>query len=64
MVASRTDIVKQLEGVNEQEDDIRLAFELKFNRRQFEDYRKIKTDRMVSYSFIDTTFDGVKGLLI
>ena len=55
---------KQLEGVDEQEDDIRLAFELKFSRRQFEDYRKIKTEGMVSYSFIDTTFDGMEELIV
>ena len=55
---------KQMEGADEQEDDIRLAFELKFSRKLYEDYQKIKTDGMVNYSFIDTTFDGLKKLVI
>ena len=55
---------KQLEGVDEQEDDIRLAFELKFSRRLSEEYRKIKTNGMVNYSFIDTTFDRLQNIVI
>jgi hypothetical protein len=37
-------------------DDIRLAFELKFNRKLFDDYQKIDTTGMVDYAFLDTTF--------
>lgn len=55
---------KQLEGVDEQTDDIRLAFELKFSRRLFEECQKIRTNGMVNYSFIDTTFDGLEELVI
>ncbi len=38
-------------------NDIRLAFELKFSRRQFADYQPIDTSRMINYTFIDTAFD-------
>lgn len=55
---------KQLEGVDERTDDIRLAFELKFSRRLFEECQKIRTNGMVNYSFIDTTFDGLEELVI
>jgi hypothetical protein len=51
---------KQLEGVDDQKDDIRLAFELKFSRRLSEDFQMIKTEGMISYSFIDTTFEELK----
>lgn len=39
------------------ENDIRLAFELKFSRRQFTNYQPIDTSRMINYTFIDTAFD-------
>lgn len=39
------------------ENDIRLAFELCFVRRQYPCYQPIDTSKMVSYTFIDTTFD-------
>lgn len=38
-------------------DDMRLAFELHFTRKLFEDYRQIDTRKMINYTFIDTTFD-------
>lgn len=38
-------------------NDIRLAFELKFSRRQFTNYQPIDTSRMINYTFIDTAFD-------
>lgn len=53
---------KQLEGIDEQEDDIRLAFELKFSRKLSEDFQMIKTEGMISHSFIDTTFGDLQGL--
>ena len=55
---------KQLEGVEDQKDDIRLAFELRPSRKLFENYQKIKTDGMIDYSFIDTTFDALEELAI
>lgn len=55
---------KQLEGIDEQKDDIRLAFELKFSRRLSTDFQMIKTEGMIAYSFIDTTFDKLERLTI
>ncbi len=51
---------KQLEDVKEKVDDIRLAFHLRFNRRLFDDWHKIDTSDMKSYSFIDTTFEELQ----
>lgn len=55
---------KQLEGVDDQKDDIRLAFELKFSRRLSEDFQMIKTEGMIDHSFIDTTFEELQELVI
>ena len=61
-VGDRVLVAKQLEGIDEQEDDIRLAFELKFSRKLSEDFQMIKTEGMISHSFIDTTFGDLQGL--
>ncbi|KAA3688984.1 hypothetical protein F3F88_22225, partial [Bacteroides salyersiae] len=47
---------KQTQG-EDATDDMRLAFELRFSRKLFEDYRQIDTHKMINYTFIDTTFD-------
>ena len=54
---------KQLEGEDEQGDDIRLAFELRFSRRLFDDYRKINTEGMIDHAFIDTHFEKLEKLI-
>lgn len=45
-------------------NDLRLAFELRFNRRFFDDYQMINTHKMILHTFIDTTFDELDGLRI
>ena len=45
-------------------DDMRLAFELRFSRKLFENYRQIDTHKMINYTFIDTTFDETEKWLI
>ena len=50
---------KQDEGAGANVTDLRLAFELEFSHKLSDDIRMIKTDRMISYTFIDTTFDGI-----
>lgn len=45
-------------------DDMRLAFELRFSRKLFEDYRQIDTHKMINYTFIDTTFDKIQKLVL
>lgn len=47
---------KQSEG-DDGKDDLRLAFELRFARKQFKTMQPIDTATMANYSFIDTSFD-------
>ena len=54
---------KQAEG-EDITDDMHLAFELRFNRKLFENYRQIDTHKMINYTFIDTTFDETEKWLI
>lgn len=54
---------KQYDGVDENKDDIRLAFELKFSRMLYADYHKINTSGMIDYSFIDTTFADLDNII-
>ena len=49
---------KQIEGENAT-DDMRLAFELHFSRKLFEDYRQIDIYKMINYTFIDTSFEKI-----
>ena len=53
---------KQQDG-EEGENDIRLAFELRFVRCQFPCYQPINTSKMANYTFIDTTFDELNELV-
>ena len=54
---------KQMGDVDEEKDDIRLAFELKFNKKLYEDFQNINTEGIISYTFFDTTFEGIGKLL-
>jgi hypothetical protein len=45
-------------------NDLRLAFELRFSRKLFDDYQKVNTHKMILHTFIDTTFDELDGLRI
>lgn len=54
---------KQIEGDDVSVDELRLAFELRFNKRLFSDYHQIDTHKMAYNTFIDTTFDGINELL-
>ena len=54
---------KQTEG-EDATDDMRLAFELCFSRKLFDDYRPIDTHKMISYTFIDTTFDEIEKWVV
>ena len=54
---------KQQDG-EEGENDIRLAFELRFVRRQYSDYQHVDTSKMANYTFIDTTFDELDECVI
>ena len=52
--------VKQTEG-EEGANDLRLAFELRFVRRQYNDYQPINTSKMSNNTFIDTTFEEIQS---
>ena len=54
---------KQTEG-EDATDDMRLAFELRFSRKLFDDYRPIDNHKMISYTFIDTTFDEIEKWVV
>ena len=55
--------VIQLEGTDAVTDDIRLAFELTYNRSLSDDFMKIKTAGMIKDTFLDTTFENLTGLM-
>lgn len=54
---------KQTEG-EDATNDMRLAFELRFSRKLFDDYRPIDTHKMINYTFIDTTFDEIEKWVV
>ena len=54
---------KQMDDVDEKKDDIRLAFELKFNKKLYKEFHNINTEGIISYTFFDTTFEGIGELL-
>lgn len=54
---------KQVEG-DEVTDDMRLAFELRFNRKLFANYQQIDTHKLINYTFIDTTFDKMDDWVV
>lgn len=55
--------VKQTEG-DENSNDLRLAFELRYFRKQYANIQPINTSKMINYTFIDTTFDGLDKIVI
>ena len=54
--------VKQTEG-DEGLNDIRLAFELRFVRKQFDNIQPIDTSSISERTFIDTTFENLARLI-
>lgn len=60
----RTITGKEAKGDEGSENDLRLAFELEYNRQLFADYQKIDTSRMSNNTFIDTTFDQIDTFII
>ena len=55
--------VKQTEG-DEDTNDLRLAFELRYFRKQYANIQPINTSKMINYTFIDTTFEELDKLVI
>lgn len=54
---------KQDVGTDIDSSDLRLAFELEFSHKLSDYIRMINTDRMIDYTFVDTTFNGLMDLL-
>ena len=62
IVKIRTITTKEAKHLDEADKEglqLRLAFELKFNRKLYLDYQKIDTHKypMINHTYIDTTFD-------
>ena len=55
--------VKQTEGDGDT-NDLRLAFELRYFRKQYANIQPINTSKMINYTFIDTTFEELDKLVI
>ena len=55
--------VKQTDG-EEGSNDLRLAFELRYFRKQYANIQPINTSKMINYTFIDTTFDELNKIVI
>ena len=65
IVKMKTITSREVKPIEETADnDLRLAFELRFSRRLFPDFHPINTSRMISYTFIDTTFDELDKFYI
>lgn len=63
----RTITGKEAKQTKEDDADskaLRLAFELRYVRRQYADLQPIDTTKMINYTFIDTTFDNLDDYLI
>ena len=54
---------KQTDG-EENVDDLRLAFELRYVRKQNAEIHPINTSKMINYTFINTTFDELDKIVI
>lgn len=55
--------VKQIDG-DEDTNDLRLAFELRYFRKQYDGIQPINTSKMINHTFIDTTFDELDKYVI
>lgn len=55
--------VKQTDG-EEGDNDLRLAFELRYFRKQYASIQPINTSKMINYTFIDTTFDELDQIVM
>lgn len=53
---------KQDEGADAT-DDLRLAFELRFSRQLYKEYRMIDVLQMTDLTFLDTTFSDIDGYI-
>lgn len=63
----RTITGKEAKQTNEDDADskaLRLAFELKYVRKQYAHFQSVNTSKMIGYTFIDTTFDKLEECIV
>ena len=63
----RTITGKEAKQTNEDDADskaLRLAFELKYVRKQYAHFHSVNTSKMIGYTFIDTTFDKLVECIV
>ncbi len=67
IVKVRTITGKEAKQTDEDDADskaLRLAFELRFVRKQYTNFQSINTTKMIGYTFINTTFDKLEECVI
>lgn len=67
IVKVRTITGKEAKQTNEDDDDskaLRLAFELRYVRKQYAELQPIDTTKMIVHTFVDTTFDKLGECVI
>ena len=67
IVKMRTITGKEAKQTDEDDADskaLRLAFELRYVRKQYANFQPIDTTKMIGYTFVDTTFDKLDECVI
>lgn len=67
IVKVRTITGKEAKQTDEDDADskaLRLAFELRYVRKQYAEFQPIDTTKMIGYTFVDTTFDKLNECVI
>lgn len=67
IVKVRTITDKEAKQTDEDDADskaLRLAFELRYVRKQYAEFQPIDTTKMIVYTFVDTTFDKLEECVI
>lgn len=66
IIRVRTITAKEAKQTEDEErnDDIRLAFELRFVRKQYPSPQRINTSKMINYTFLGTTFENLDDVII
>ncbi|MCI7509059.1 MAG: restriction endonuclease-like protein [Prevotella sp.] len=67
IVKVRTITGKEAKQTNEDDADskaLRLAFELRYVRKQYAEFQPIDTTKMIVHTFVDTTFDKLEECVI
>ena len=67
IVKVRTITGKEAKQTDEDDADskaLRLAFELRYVRKQYAEFQPIDTTKMIVHTFVDTTFDKLEECVI